>query len=50
MSTNMTAAQARNVAEWHACKAIAAYLSGEFDLYARHIAIADQLRVRARWV
>ncbi|BBB99365.1 hypothetical protein [Bradyrhizobium elkanii] len=35
------------VAAWHADKAIAAYLSGEFDIYTRHISICDDLRRRA---
>jgi hypothetical protein len=42
--------QILNTANWHACKAIAAYQSGDLDAYARHIAIADALWLRARWV
>lgn len=35
------------IADWHATKAIAAYLSGDLDTYSRHIWIADELRRRA---
>ncbi len=35
------------IADWHATKACAAYLSGDLDLYSRHIWIADDLRRRA---
>jgi hypothetical protein len=41
---------ALNVANWHSELAIKHYLLGEFDLYARHIQIADRMRQRARWV
>ena len=33
-----------SVASWHADKAIAAYLSGDLDLYCKHIAISDRMR------
>lgn len=42
----ITKKQAINVADWHADKACAAYLSGELDLFAYHISIADAFR---RW-
>jgi hypothetical protein len=35
------------VAAWHADKACQAYLSGEFDIFTRHIVICDRLRRRA---
>jgi hypothetical protein len=37
----------RNAASYHADKAVAAYLSGDMDLYCRHIAIADRLWAKA---
>jgi len=35
------------IADWHATKACAAYLSGDLDEYCRHIAICDALRRKA---
>ena len=35
------------VADWHATKAIAAYLSGDEAAYCRHILICDALRRKA---
>ena len=32
------------IADWHATKACAAYLSGDIELYCHHIAICDRLR------
>jgi len=48
MESKMTK-QILATAGWHADKAIAAYLSGDFDLYARHIKICDHLR-RSAWL
>jgi hypothetical protein len=46
----MTKTVVENVAHWHACKAIGHYHRGEFDDYARHIAIADAFRRIAEYV
>lgn len=35
------------IADWHATKAIAAYLSGDEAAYCRHILICDALRRKA---
>lgn len=35
------------VSDWHADKAVTAYLSGDLDAYTRHISICDYLRRRA---
>lgn len=35
------------IADWHASKACAAYLSGDLDAYCRHILIFDDLRRKA---
>lgn len=36
-----------NVADYHATKAMAAYISGDMDIYCHHIAIADRLWAKA---
>lgn len=36
-----------NVGDYHGEKAAAAYLSGDIDLYCRHVAIADRLWAQA---
>jgi hypothetical protein len=36
-----------NVADYHATKAVEAYLSGDMDRYCYHIAIADRLWAKA---
>jgi hypothetical protein len=36
-----------NVGDYHGEKAAAAYLSGDLDLYCRHITLADRLWSRA---
>lgn len=43
----MTYAITLAIADWHATKACAAYLSGDLDEYCRHIAICDALRRKA---
>lgn len=35
------------IADWHATKACAAYLSGDLDAYCRHVLISDALRRKA---
>lgn len=35
------------IADWHANKACAAYLSGDQIAYCRHVLICDQLRRKA---
>jgi len=35
------------IADWHATKACAAYLSGDEAAYCRHIMISDALRRKA---
>ena len=40
----MASAQLFAVANWHADKAITAYLAGDFDTYTRHIGICDSIR------
>lgn len=39
-----------NVANYHADKACAAYLSGDMDGWCRHIAIADRIRFDLRGI
>jgi hypothetical protein len=36
----------KNVCQWHRDKAIKAWLAGKWDLYARHIRIADKFTRR----
>ena len=46
----MTKAVANNVADWHACVAIRWYYEGKYELYARHISIADSFRRVAEYL
>lgn len=46
MMATITKIGLRNAASYHAGKACAAHLSGDMDLYCRHIAIADRLWAR----
>lgn len=38
-----------NAADWHARMALKAYRARDYDVYKRHIKIADQLREQATY-
>lgn len=43
----MTITSLNNAADWHARMALKAYRKRDYDVYTRHIKIADQLRYQA---
>lgn len=46
MSKRIITPVMKNVAQWHRDRAIKAWLAGKWDIYTRHIRIADQFARR----